>query len=363
MVLLVHSASDAAGALDKTGSGLRSFARASRQQTLAASIGGSMSHPQLEQLPHYDVLWLSPHALDALLSGTGRLLRGQAQGFHTLVVTVFGGDPDATTAASSALARLGADHVCLGLDAAHRRHRGYVSFAMRAFGGHESDAPCYDSLCRLVEDLGHRTKARDVYAPLGVGGNIDHRLLHEASARVFPVGPRQNVFFYEDRPYALVPGAVRLRLGQLAIHLPPASTEIGDHAWVWQHLWGFMKAPVARASLKGVREWTRCLWHAAKAWRRARGWRPRRAFGQRLQPIVDPIDAATSRSIEETIARMGPSVTRLAGPLSHQMRAASAYARRLRCSGPVERYWLRLPTLDNGAVTNLADPEQAPSLP
>jgi len=322
-----------------------------------------MSRPQLEQLSRYDVLWLSPHPLDALLSATGRMLRGQAQGLRTLVVTVFGGESDAAAAADVVLQRLGADHLSLGLDAAHRRDRAYVSFAMRAFGSHASDAPCYDILCRLTDDLGHRTKARDVYAPLGVGGNIDHRLLHEASARVFPVGPRQNVFFYEERPYAFVPGAVRMRLGQLAIHLPPASTEVGDHPWALRHLWGFMRAPVVRGHLKGFREWSRCLLRATKAWQRARRWQPRRAYGLRLQPMLDPIDALSSRTIEGILAQLGPAAARLTGPPSAQMQAAAAYARRLRQSGPVERYWLRLPTRDNDAVTSLPDPERAPSLP
>jgi hypothetical protein len=322
-----------------------------------------MSRLQLENLSPYDVLWLSPHPLDALLSATGRLLRGQAQGLRTLVVTVFGGERDAAAAADVVVQRLGADHLTLGLDAAHRRDRAYASFAMRAFGSHESDAPCYDTLCRLADDLGHRTKARDVYAPLGVGGNIDHRLLHEATARVFPVGPRQNVFFYEDRPYAFVPGAVRLRLGQLAIHLPPASTEVGDHPWALRHLWGFMRAPVVRGHLKGIPQWSRCLWSAVGAWQRARRWQPRKAFGLRLQPLLDPIDAVSSRAIEEILGQLGPAAARLVGPPSAQRQAAAAYARRLRQPGPIERYWLRLPTLDNGTVTNRPDPEMAPSLP
>lgn len=321
-----------------------------------------MPRPQLEQLSRYDVLWLSPHPFDALLSGTGRLLRGHAQGLRTLVVTVFAGDRDAS-GADAAIERLGADRLALGFDAAHRRQRVYASFTTRAFGNHESDAPCHDALCRVIEDLGHRTKARDVYAPLAVGGNIDHRLLHEASARVFPVGPGQNLFFYEDRPYTLVPGAVRIRLGQLAVRLPPASTEVGDRAWVLRHVWAFMSAPVVRANLRGVREWVRCLCYATRAWQRARGWQPRRAFGLRLQPAVDPLDAALFRTVQETIGALGPAATRLTGPASDQMRATVAYARRLRHSGPVERYWLRLPPLEHDAVTSLADPEMPPSLP
>jgi LmbE family N-acetylglucosaminyl deacetylase len=320
-----------------------------------------MSLSQVEQLPRYDVLWLSPHPFDALLSGTARLLRGRAQGLRTLIVTAFGGERHAD--AIDAMVRLGADHLALDLETAQRRQRVYTSFARRTFGTHDSDATCHDTLRRLLEELGHRTKARDVYAPLGVGGNIDHRLLHEASARVFPVGPGQNVFLYEDRPYALVPGAVRVRLGQLAIRLPPASTDVGDWSWLGRHVWGFMHSSMVRANVHGLREWLRCLWCTTRAWQMARGWQPRKAFGLRLQPVIDPVDDGLARAAQETIGGLGPAMVRLIGNPSSQMRAAAAYARRLRQTGQIERYWLRLPSLENDAVTSLTDPELAPLLP
>jgi hypothetical protein len=316
---------------------------------------------ELEGLSRYDVLWLAPHPFDALLSGTGRLLRARAQNLRTLIVTVFGAEQRPEIAA--AIARLGADHLPLRLDAAHRRDRFYASFATRAFSSHASDAACHDHVRHLIEDLGHRSKAHDVYAPLGVGGNIDHRLLHEASASVFPVGPGQNLFFYEDRPYAYVPGAVRMRLGQLAIRLPPALTDVGDRSWGLRHVYGFMRSPVVRANLTGVREWARCLGLAWIAWHGARGWKPRKAFGLRVQPIVDPVDASLARESEELIASLGPAALRLIGSPQGLSRLASAYTRRLRQPGLVERYWLRLPALATDAVTSLTEPEMAPPLP
>lgn len=314
-----------------------------------------------DKLSHYDAVWLSPHVYDALLSGTGRLLRAQAQGLKVLLVTAFGDERHEE--ASAVFARLGFDSLSLGLQAAHRRDRSYASFTSRAFGSHTSDLNCHQTLRHTVEDIGHRTKARDVYAPLGVGGNVDHRLLHDAAARAFPVGLAQNVFFYEDRPYALVPGAVRLRLAQLAVRLPPAITDIGDHANLVRHVRGFLASPVARASLRGRRERLRCLWLTAHAYRRARGWQPRKAFGPRLQPIVDSVDAALAARINETLASLGDATRRLIGSQALVTRANAAYARRLGQAGTVERYWLLLPPREAEAVTAVRESDSLAAFP
>jgi hypothetical protein len=302
-----------------------------------------------ETLSHYDAVWLSPHVYDALLSGAGRLLRAKAQGLKVLLVTAFGDERN--DEASALFARLGFDSLSLGLQAAHRRDPSYGSFTSRAFGSHASDVTCHQTLRRIAEDIGHRTKARDVYAPLGVGGNVDHRLLHDAAARAFPVGLAQNIFFFEDRPYALVPGAVRLRLAQLAVRLPPAITDIGDHASLIRHVRSFLASPVARASLKGRREHLRCLWLAANAYRCARGWQPRKAFGPRLQPIVDTLDTALTSEINDTLTALGDATRRLIGSQALVARANAAYARRLGYASAVERYWLLLPPREAEAVT------------
>jgi hypothetical protein len=315
----------------------------------------------LDEVSRYDALWLSPHVYDALLSGAGRLLRARAQGLKILVVTAFG--DERSDEARAVFDRLGIDSLSLGLQAAHRRDRAYASFTSRVFGSQPADAACHETLRRAAEDLGHRTKARDVYAPLGVGGNVDHRILHEAAARAFPVGPGQNMFFYEDRPYALVPGAVRMRLVQLAVRLPPAVTGVGDAAGLVRHVRAFLTSPVARASLKGVRERTRCLWLTVNAYRRARAWQPRKAFGLRLQPIVDPLAPALLESMRDTLALLGDATRRLVGSPASASRANVAYGKRLGYDGPVERYWLLLPARDAEGLTSLQEPEAPATFP
>jgi hypothetical protein len=319
-----------------------------------------MQIADVDRLSRYDALWFSPHVYDALLSGTGRLLRSRRQGLKTLLVTAFG--DERSDEARVVFDRLGLDHLSLGLLAAHRRNRSYAAFTARVFATHPDDAELIETLRRSVEDLGHRTKARDVYAPLGVGGNVDHRLLHEAAGRAFPVGPGQNVFFFEDRPYALIPGAVRLRLGQLAVRLPPAITDVGDRAGLLRHVRALLSSPVAKASLKGLRERTRCLWLAAHAYRHAHAWHPRRAFGLRLQPLVDTLSAELVGEIRETLGILGDGTRRLIGSPALVGRANAAYARRLGFAGPVERYWLLLPPREAEGVTALSEASSAETL-
>lgn len=309
-----------------------------------------MLRTEIETLGRYDALWLSPHPHDALLSGTGRLLRARASGQRSLLVTVFGEDRQRP----EVLAALGLDHLHLGLEAAHRRGRHYAVFSGRVFGSHADDATEIERLTHIVEDLGHRTKARDVFLPLGVGGDVDHRILHEAGARVFPVGPSQNILFYEDRPYALAAGAVRLRLGQLAARLPPAITDVGDRAGLLRHIHGFLRLAVVRRNVHGLRDRMRCLWLAAGAWRRAKGWQPRKAFGPRLQPLVDPIDSRLAAEIDQTLTTLGPELLHLIGSVAAARQAAVAYARRLGQPPTVERYWLLLPPREADGVTALS---------
>jgi LmbE family N-acetylglucosaminyl deacetylase len=317
------------------------------------------SGPDLDALPRYDALWISPHQFDALLSGAGRLVRHRAFGQTALVVTIFG--EESTTELAQTLARLGVDHLQLSLPAAHRRQRCYAALPTRHFGNHASDAEWIESVRRTIEDLGHRTRARDVYLPLGVGGHIDHRLTHEAGARCLPAAPGQNVFFYEDRPYALVPGAVRLRLAQLAIRLPPAITDVGDRAGLLRHLFGFYASPLLRHQSRGLRERLACALRAAASWRHARAWQPRKAFGLRLQPIVDEIDSATTATIAESLDRVEGAIGRRVDSLARLSAATLSYARRLERSGPIERYWLLLPPLAGSAVSSLGE-EPTPSL-
>jgi LmbE family N-acetylglucosaminyl deacetylase len=65
---------------------------------------------------------------------------------------------------------------------------------------------------RVAREAGAKGRVR-VFAPLGVGNHVDHRLTFWA-ARLLP--PRYGVLFYEDYPYVAREGALGARLTSLA---------------------------------------------------------------------------------------------------------------------------------------------------
>lgn len=177
-------------------------------------------------------LYLSPHLDDAVFSCGGRIWRQAQSGDPVKVVTVFGGAPDPGAPLSpyarqlharwgrpeavqqrraedvEALALLGAEPIHWPyLDCIYRRTpEGDFPYASEeALWGdaHASDAD-------LVEELAHRIRALPLasggrlYAPLGVGDHVDHRIVRRAAE-----GSGQPLTYYEDFPYARDPQAVK----------------------------------------------------------------------------------------------------------------------------------------------------------
>lgn len=173
-------------------------------------------------------IFLSPHFDDLALSCGGWLHKLARTGHPTLALTVFAQAP-ATGQPLSRMARrlhthmggaavaatrdaedraamriLGAERATLPfLEAMYRpaAHGGWRYPNMRALFGqpHVDDEP----LCTAVtEAIGARTVlGRDAYyAPLGVGGHVDHALLNQIGHQLHKNGAR--VAFYEDYPYA-----------------------------------------------------------------------------------------------------------------------------------------------------------------
>ncbi|HET8646447.1 MAG TPA: PIG-L family deacetylase, partial [Vicinamibacteria bacterium] len=174
----------------------------------------------------FDSLYVSPAAGDVALSCAGRLVRACAAGERVLVVTLFAGPGagGAGAARTGALERLGVVHHALDLpDARTRAREQSAGNALLRKRGPLDDDVIHRATDVLI-DLAHRARARDVYLPLAVGGHFDHRLAHEAARAAFDPSGR-NVFLYEERPEAFVPGAVRVRLSQLGARLPPAAVD------------------------------------------------------------------------------------------------------------------------------------------
>ena len=224
------------------------------------------------------------------------------------------------------------------------RDASYTTFSSRASGWAPADESCLGTAAELLNDLGYRTRARDVYVPLGVGANVDHRLAHEAAMRSFRSGDGRNVFLYEERPEALVPGAVRMRLAQIGAWLPPGAAQSAEDAGLASFLMSFHVAPSVRGDLRSWSERLQSTGLATRQWRAARAWSPMKGLGPRLQPVVH----ATRAEVELDRARSlvgqvtpGRERSRLRLRLA---RLATGYAKRLGGEAHAERLWLLLPS-------------------
>ena len=317
-----------------------------------------MVSSRLDQLPACDSVYVGPHASDLVLSCAGRLLPESRQGLKLLVVTLFGPGLDgpfgpaqeAEERAARALVRLGVSHFAAELPEARRRSPLYSTYAGLLDARDVGDEAWAGQAAELLMEIGHRTKAKQVYAPLAVGGHIDHQLAHEAARAAFP-GDGRNVFLYEDRPEALVGGAVRIRLAQMGTRLPPAA-DAAEPAPALSYLLRFHVGPAFRGELGGWRERLRGAPTAARHWRAGRAWNPQRAWGPRLQPVTYATDVSDLSAVGELCASLDD------GRLST---LASHYATRLAGGAHAERYWLLLPAREMDGLETLP-PAAAASL-
>jgi len=157
------------------------------------------------RLEQYDSLFVAPHGDDVALACPARLLAEGESGRRALVLALF--EPvDSDGSAARAARDLGADFAAAGLAPAPEP------------GDGDEDSPFGDAAleaARLLQEIGPRVQPLHVYAPLGLGGSPEHRLAYEASLRAFAGEAGRNLFLYEERPEAFVPGAVRTRLALL----------------------------------------------------------------------------------------------------------------------------------------------------
>lgn len=300
---------------------------------------------ELSHISACDSLYVSPHADDVLLSCPARILSEARRGLRLVVVTLFGEAGEWPAVGSLGTAQV--QHVALNLPEARRRDGRYATFRDITEAEVASDDRSLGEAAEVLSDLAHRTKASQVYVPLGVGSHIDHRIAHAASLRAFRSGDGRNVFCYEERPEALVRGAVRVRLGQVGARLPPAAAEAADPPRLGSFLWRFQMPPVVRGDLRGFSERIRSTGLAARQWRQGRSWQPQKGFGPRLQPVVAQTEAEVLTELPVLGRALGAAAS-----APKVVRLASAYARRLGGSVHTERLWLLLPErAESGAVT------------
>ncbi len=189
-----------------------------------------------------NVMYVSPHLDDAVLSCGGLIHRQIQAGASVLIATIFAGAPSRSTLSSFA-AKLHAQWGHLTDPIAARREEDrramlvlgadstYLEYPDAIYRSEEISFlyPCEDALfgtlhpadLRLVSQLAKAIveicspPLSTIYAPLAVGNHVDHQLAREAAltlhCRSYPV------IFYEDYPYVEVPGALMRGLERISI--------------------------------------------------------------------------------------------------------------------------------------------------
>jgi LmbE family N-acetylglucosaminyl deacetylase len=304
-----------------------------------------MAELRVEHVGRYDSLYISPRSGDALLSCAARLHADVGKGRTALVLTLFEG-PAFAEAAGPVPSLLRVDSLSLGLSPAQVRHPRQSALSSLRFDAFPEDDALREQIARVLIDLRPRVGPRQVFAPLGVGGHVDHRIAHDAAILAF--GGREagrNVFLYEERPEALGPGQVRLRLGLLGARLPAGAAGSAERSSFLRYLARHPRAAHLRGEAGGWLDRARALRRAAGRWREAGAWNPQRAFGPRLQPIVHAADAEAAAFARQVASAVVPATR---GTAARFESLAASYARRLGGGSHMERYWLLLPLLEEG---------------
>jgi LmbE family N-acetylglucosaminyl deacetylase len=178
-----------------------------------------MRQTDLKSTESYDRIVLSPHFDDAALSLGGAIAAWSESGERVLVITVCAGVPAADHKLTKlahgfsgddarayvlerrredvvAMDQLGADYFWNeATDAIYRMPAQYGDLAA-LFGG---EPHALDPLRRELARMAQALDGCRVYAPLGLGGHVDHVLAAQFSAATFA---------YEDIPYVFMPGVL-----------------------------------------------------------------------------------------------------------------------------------------------------------
>jgi LmbE family N-acetylglucosaminyl deacetylase len=183
--------------------------------------------------------FVSPHCDDITLSVGGTVARVARADLRAEVTVVFGDEPDPAMHLSPFAEKL---QTYWGRTAAHavaiRRSEEVVATAL--LGSDIDFLPFIDAIYRdsrytshttlfgepaideedlpdkLAEALGVNDPpdpATRIYCPLAIGGHVDHRHVFSAGVKLSRAG--WAVYFYEDVPYVMQPGATEARLSAL----------------------------------------------------------------------------------------------------------------------------------------------------
>jgi LmbE family N-acetylglucosaminyl deacetylase len=169
----------------------------------------------------YDYIYVSPHLDDVAFSCGGTICAHTMQGLHTLVVTLFAGDPqppfsplaqachqfwqvaeDASPYQirkmedEQAMAALDVDYVWLNWLEVIYRLPDLTDFS--DINTYHANDPILPALRQWLGDVHAAYPRAMIVMPLAIGGHQDHRVLFQAARDVLE---HDTLLFYEDFPY------------------------------------------------------------------------------------------------------------------------------------------------------------------
>ena len=186
-------------------------------------------------------LFISPHLDDAVFSCGGYIGKLCALGHPVRVLTLFSGSPagklsllaralhvDWNLPKDAAAIRREEDKQALDVLGAQAMHAGFLDCIYRR--DRMSGKPVYTRLGQilgqeaveekqLIEEVAEyfgdtlqEGKYQHAFAPLGLGGHVDHLITHAAVRLAQSRCPQTRFYFYEDLPYAIsdAPGDERM---------------------------------------------------------------------------------------------------------------------------------------------------------
>ncbi len=207
------------------------------------------------------LLYISPHLDDVVFSCAGKILQDIASGFNVTIATVFSSGSEQVSKEyrarkaedKRATETLGAQCVWMDFPDAPSRSSFYNSFRRIILDRDLNDNLDYViQLRRAIEDLAVSLGAEEIYAPLGIGTHIDHRLVFDAASDL----SGRSITYYEERPYAFARHAAKMRLRSLGAGGNENSMIDRD---VGEYIDSLCSLPYVERYLPASKERTRCL--------------------------------------------------------------------------------------------------------
>lgn len=208
------------------------------------------------------LLYLSPHLDDVVFSCAGKILQDVANGYNVTIATVFSSGSEAVSEEyklrkaedKRAIEILGAQCMWLEFPDAPFRSGFYNSFRRIILERDPNDnLEFVTQLRRAIENLAISLGANEIYAPLGVGTHIDHRLVFDAASGL----SGHPITYYEERPYAFARHAVKMRLRSLGAECDHDNSMIDRE--VGEYFESLCSLPYVEKYLPAGKERTYCL--------------------------------------------------------------------------------------------------------